>query len=52
MVELPALLGGGRTRDGIVEVEGNCPSTGARGARGAWFRDSEGNMLGIEAPVM
>ncbi|MHA5050967.1 VOC family protein [Streptomyces sp. SD15] len=51
-VELPGLLGGGRTKDGIVEVEGNHPSTGARGARGAWFRDSEGNLLALDAPVM
>jgi catechol 2,3-dioxygenase-like lactoylglutathione lyase family enzyme len=36
-----------RTRDGIAEIEGNYPSKGARGERGAWFRDSEGNLLGI-----
>ena len=35
------------TRDGIAEIEGNCPSKGAHGERGAWFRDSEGNLLGI-----
>jgi catechol 2,3-dioxygenase-like lactoylglutathione lyase family enzyme len=35
------------TRDGIADIEGNYPSKGARGERGAWFRDSEGNMLGI-----
>ncbi|WP_274911448.1 VOC family protein [Streptomyces sp. WZ-12] len=51
-VELPGMLGGGRTRDGIAEVEGNYPSKGARGERGAWFRDSEGNMLGIGQPVL
>ncbi|WP_328502572.1 VOC family protein [Streptomyces sp. NBC_00457] len=51
-VEMPALYGGGRTVDGILEVEGNYPSTGARGERGAWFRDSEGNLLAIGAPVM
>ncbi|MFJ8670973.1 VOC family protein [Streptomyces sp. NPDC093589] len=38
---------GFRTRDGIAEVDGNYPSKGARGERGAWFRDSEGNLLGI-----
>ncbi|CAL9498018.1 hypothetical protein SUDANB176_03385 [Streptomyces sp. enrichment culture] len=38
---------GFRTRDGIAEIEGNYPSKGARGERGAWFRDSEGNLLGI-----
>ncbi|MCE7045217.1 VOC family protein [Streptomyces purpurascens] len=46
-VDLP----GFRTRDGIAEIEGNYPSKGARGERGAWFRDSEGNMLGIGEPV-
>ncbi|MEU2431371.1 VOC family protein [Streptomyces sp. NPDC007861] len=38
---------GFRTRGGIAEIEGNYPSKGARGERGAWFRDSEGNLLGI-----
>jgi catechol 2,3-dioxygenase-like lactoylglutathione lyase family enzyme len=42
---------GFRTTDGIAEVEGNYPSKGARGERGAWFRDSEGNLLGIGQPV-
>ncbi|MEU1310519.1 VOC family protein [Streptomyces cinnamoneus] len=42
---------GFRTRNGIAEIEGNYPSKGARGERGAWFRDSEGNMLGIGEPV-
>jgi hypothetical protein len=46
-VGLPGLLGGGRTRDGIAEIDGKYPSKGAPGERGAWFRDSEGNMLGI-----
>lgn len=32
--------------DGIVEIDGNYPSKG-RGERGAWFRDSEGNMIGL-----
>ena len=35
------------TDGGIAEIEGNYPSKNARGERGAWFRDSEGNMLGI-----
>ena len=39
-----------QTVDGIVEVEGNYPSKGT-GERGAWFRDSEGNLLGIGQPV-
>jgi catechol 2,3-dioxygenase-like lactoylglutathione lyase family enzyme len=40
--ELPGL----RTTDGIAEIDGNYPSKGT-GELGAWFRDSEGNMLGI-----
>jgi len=39
-----------RTIDGIADIEGNYPSKGI-GERGAWFRDSEGNMLGIGQPV-
>ncbi|MCZ0989571.1 VOC family protein [Streptomyces diastatochromogenes] len=46
-VDLPGM----RTRDGIAEIDGNYPSKGARGERGAWFRDSEGNLLGIGEPV-
>ncbi|WP_327286900.1 VOC family protein [Streptomyces sp. NBC_01198] len=42
---------GFRTEGGIAEIEGNYPSKGARGERGAWFRDSEGNLLGIGEPV-
>ena len=45
--DLPGL----RTVDGIADIEGNYPSKGARGERAAWFRDSEGNMLGIGQPV-
>jgi len=36
-----------RTANGIAEVEGNYPSKGGVGERAAWFRDSEGNLLGI-----
>ncbi|WP_367325544.1 VOC family protein [Streptomyces sp. HUAS ZL42] len=43
---------GFRTKDGIAGIDGNYPSKGARGERGAWFRDSEGNMLGIGEPVV
>ncbi len=32
--------------DSIMDVEGNYPSKGS-GERAAWFRDSEGNMLGV-----
>jgi catechol 2,3-dioxygenase-like lactoylglutathione lyase family enzyme len=35
------------TNGGIADIEGNYPSKNARGERGAWFRDSEGNMLGV-----
>jgi catechol 2,3-dioxygenase-like lactoylglutathione lyase family enzyme len=34
------------TVNGIAEIEGNYPSKGS-GERAAWFRDSEGNMIGI-----
>jgi catechol 2,3-dioxygenase-like lactoylglutathione lyase family enzyme len=37
--------------EGITEVSGNYPSKGGKGERGVWFRDSEGNMLGIGQPV-
>ncbi|MEV4439693.1 VOC family protein [Streptomyces sp. NPDC049577] len=43
---------GFRTSGGIAEIEGNYPSKGARGERGAWFRDSEGNLLGIGQPMV
>lgn len=46
-VDVPGL----RTIDGIAEVEGNYPSAGGVGERAAWFRDSEGNLLGIGQPV-
>jgi catechol 2,3-dioxygenase-like lactoylglutathione lyase family enzyme len=35
------------TADGIAEVSGNYPSKGGVGERAAWFKDSEGNLLGI-----
>jgi catechol 2,3-dioxygenase-like lactoylglutathione lyase family enzyme len=44
--DLPGL----RTASGIAEIEGNYPSKGT-GERGAWFRDSEGNMIGIGQPT-
>jgi catechol 2,3-dioxygenase-like lactoylglutathione lyase family enzyme len=44
--DLPGL----KTVDGIAEIEGNYASKGI-GERAAWFRDSEGNMLGIGQPV-
>lgn len=42
-VNVPGLT----TVDGIAEVAGNYPSDGGVGERGAWFRDSEGNLLGV-----
>ena len=44
--DLPGL----KTRDGIAVIEGNYPSKG-RGETAAWFKDSEGNLLGIGQPV-
>jgi catechol 2,3-dioxygenase-like lactoylglutathione lyase family enzyme len=41
-VDAPGL----RTVDQIADIEGNYPSKG-RAERGAWFRDSEGNLIGI-----
>jgi hypothetical protein len=37
---------GMKTVNGIADVDGNYPSKG-RGERGAWFRDSEGNLLAL-----
>jgi catechol 2,3-dioxygenase-like lactoylglutathione lyase family enzyme len=44
--DLPGLT----TVAGIADIEGNYPSKGS-GERGAWFRDSEGNLLGIGQPL-
>lgn len=44
-------LPGIRTVNGIATVAGNYPSKGGVGEKGAWFRDSEGNLLGIGQPV-
>jgi catechol 2,3-dioxygenase-like lactoylglutathione lyase family enzyme len=46
-VDVPGL----RTVDGIADVEGNYPSKGGVGERAAWFRDSEGNLIGLGQPV-
>ena len=45
-VDVPGL----KTVDGIADVAGNYPSKGS-GEKAAWFRDSEGNMLGIGEPI-
>jgi catechol 2,3-dioxygenase-like lactoylglutathione lyase family enzyme len=44
--DLPGLS----TVDGIADISGNYPSKGS-GERAVWFRDSEGNLLGIGQPV-
>jgi hypothetical protein len=36
---------------GVVEITDNYPSKG-RGEFGAWFRDSEGNVLGLGRPIV
>jgi hypothetical protein len=40
--DLPGL----KTVNGIATIQGNYPSKGV-GERGAWFNDSEGNVLGL-----
>ena len=40
-------LPGFKTVGGIAEIEGNYPSKGGKGEKAAWFRDSEGNLLGV-----
>jgi catechol 2,3-dioxygenase-like lactoylglutathione lyase family enzyme len=44
--DLPGL----QTVNGIALIAGNYPSKGT-GEKGAWFRDSEGNLLGIGQPL-
>jgi catechol 2,3-dioxygenase-like lactoylglutathione lyase family enzyme len=44
--DLPGL----KTTNGIAEIAGNYPSKGV-GEKGAWFKDSEGNLLGIGQPL-
>ena len=46
-VDIPGL----QTTDGIADIEGNYPSKGGKGERAGWFRDSEGNLLGIGQPL-
>ena len=43
-------LPGFQTVDGIATIEGNYPSKG-RGELGAWFHDSEGNLIGLGQPI-
>jgi len=44
-------LPGIKTVNGVAEIEGTYPSRGGVGERAAWFRDSEGNLLGIGQPL-
>ena len=44
--DLPGL----KTVNGIADIEGTYPSKGV-GERAAWFKDSEGNLLGLGQPV-
>ena len=46
--DLPGL----KTINGIAEVSGNYPSSGGIGERGAWFHDSEGNLLAVGQPML
>ena len=41
-VDLPGM----KTVNSVADIDGNYPSKG-RGERGAWFRDSEGNLIGM-----
>ena len=45
-VDVPGL----KTVDGIAQVAGNYPSKGT-GEQAAWFRDSEGNLIGVGQAV-
>jgi catechol 2,3-dioxygenase-like lactoylglutathione lyase family enzyme len=45
-VDMPGIT----TVDGIATIAGNYPSKGV-GERGAWFRDCDGNLLGIGQPI-
>jgi catechol 2,3-dioxygenase-like lactoylglutathione lyase family enzyme len=45
--DLPGL----HTAGAIATIDGNYPSTAATGERAAWFRDGEGNLLGISQPM-
>jgi catechol 2,3-dioxygenase-like lactoylglutathione lyase family enzyme len=44
--DLPGL----KTVNGIAQIAGNYPSKGT-GEKGAWFKDSEGNLVGIGQPM-
>lgn len=40
-----------KTMDGIAEVAGHYPTKGGKGELAAWFKDSEGNLLGLGQPL-
>lgn len=40
----------GFTHDGIADIDGNYPGRGSS-ERGAWFYDSEGNLIGLGQPI-
>lgn len=42
-VDVPGL----QTVDGIADIDGQYPIKRASGERAGWFRDSEGNLLGV-----
>lgn len=42
---------GATSRDGIVDIPGTYPSEGGIGERAVWFRDSEGNIMGVGQAV-
>jgi catechol 2,3-dioxygenase-like lactoylglutathione lyase family enzyme len=44
--DLPGL----KTHNGVARIQGNYPSKGT-GEYGAWFKDSEGNLLGVGQPI-
>jgi catechol 2,3-dioxygenase-like lactoylglutathione lyase family enzyme len=44
--DLPGL----KTVNGVAPISGNYPSKGT-GEKGAWFKDSEGNLVGLGQPV-
>jgi predicted enzyme related to lactoylglutathione lyase len=43
-------LPGFKTVGGIADISGNYPHKGS-GERGAWFYDSEGNLIGVGQPI-
>jgi len=45
--DLPGL----KTVDGVAEVVGNYPGKGGKGELAAWFKDSEGNVVGLGQPL-